>query len=69
MGDEHQGKESGQAASSDEESSSDSASSTGKPGDSFMDTHGNSRLTTEEQRNDQRPVQHRVITPEETKDS
>jgi hypothetical protein len=34
-----------------------------------MDTHGNSRLTTEEQRNDQRPVQHRVITPEETKDS
>jgi hypothetical protein len=68
VGDEHQDNESGQAASSDDASSSDSSSSAGTQSDNFMDTHGNSRLTTEEQRNDQRPVQHSVITPGETKD-
>jgi hypothetical protein len=52
VGDEQQGNESDQAGSSDEGSPPDE--SDGTQADTFMDTHGNSRLTTEEYRNDQR---------------
>lgn len=61
MTEKEQGDDQGAADTSSDASSSEST------GDSFMDTYGNARLTTTEQRVDQRPHEDKMIRPDRTR--